>query len=66
MPMSRSSLKSRAQNKLYRRRDVWHAILFYTTGEMVRRQLKGYVPYATKNNRYERGWQGVPEILDKD
>ena len=58
--------EARAQNKLYRRRDVWHAILFYTTGEVVRRQLKGYVPYATKNNLYERGWQGVPEILDKD
>ena len=58
--------EARAQNKLYRRRDVWHAILFYTTGEMVRRHLKGYVPYATKTSLYERGWPGVPEILDKD
>jgi len=58
--------EARAQNKLYRDRNVWHAILFYTTGEMVGRHLKGYVPYATKTNLYERGWQGVPEILDKD
>ena len=58
--------EARAQNRLYRSRDVWHAILFYTTGEMVSRHLKGYVPYATKGNLYERGWQGVPEILDKD
>ena len=36
-----------AQNKLSRRRDVWHAMLFYyTTGEIV--QMKGYVPYATR------------------
>jgi hypothetical protein len=58
--------EAREQNKLYRDRDVWHAILIYTTGEMVRRHLNGYVPSATKDSLYERGWQGVPEILDKD
>ena len=33
---------------------------------MVRRRLDGYVPYAIKANLYDRGWQGVPAILDKD
>jgi hypothetical protein len=56
----------RAQHKLFKRRDFWHALLFYTTGEIVRRQLDGYTPYAFKNGLYEHSWQGVPEILDAD
>jgi hypothetical protein len=35
---------------------LWHALLFYTTGEIVRRQLGGgYVPYADKNGLWARG-----------
>ena len=58
--------EAQTQNKLYRNRDLWHIILFYTTGEIVREHLKGYVPYAFKNNLYDGRWQGVPEILEKD
>ena len=58
--------EARARNKLFPRRDFWHAVLFYTTGEVVRRHLDGYTPYAMKNGLYERAWQGVPEILDAD
>ena len=60
------SAEVRARNMLFRRRDFWHAVLFYTVGEMVRRQLDGYTPYALKNGLYERSWMGVPEILDAD
>lgn len=56
----------KVQHKLFKRRDFWHALLFYTTGEIVRRHLDNYTPYAFKNGLYERSWEGVPEILDRD
>ena len=60
------SAEVKFQNKLFRRSDLWHAVLFYTAGEMVRRHLDGYTPCAVKNGLYERAWQGVPEILEAD
>ena len=33
---------------------------------MPSKHLKGYVPDAIKNNLYDCGWQGVPEILKND
>ena len=60
------SAEVKAQNKLFKRRDLWHAVLFYTAGEVVRRQLDGYTPYAFKNGLYDRTWEGLPEILDAD
>jgi hypothetical protein len=55
-----------AQHKLLRTREFWHAVLFYTAGEMVRRHLDAYTPYAVKNGLYDRAWAGAPEVLDKD
>jgi hypothetical protein len=60
------STEVRARTMLFRRSDFWHAVLFYTIGEMVRRQLDGYTPYALKNGLYDRTWAGVPEILEAD
>ena len=59
-------------------RDLWHALLFYTTGEMVRRaaaegklELPGagtkaasYTPYAYRNNLYSRGWEDYLRLLE--
>jgi hypothetical protein len=56
----------KAQNKLFRRREFWHAVLFYTTGEIVRRHLDSYTPYGLKNGLYDRAWAGAPEVLDAD
>jgi hypothetical protein len=58
--------EAKAQNKLYRRRDLWHAVLFYTVGTMVERRIPGYTQYAVKNGLFERSWPGVPEMLEKD
>ena len=58
--------EAKAQNKLFRRREFWHAVLFYTTGEIVRSHLDGYTPYALKNGLYDRAWAGAPEVLDAD
>nr|MDQ3818614.1 hypothetical protein [Acidobacteriota bacterium] len=49
-----------AQNKAVPR-DLWHAMLFYTTGELVRKRLaqqgvSNYVPYAYKNGLFTRAW----------
>ncbi|HEY0783668.1 MAG TPA: hypothetical protein VGE98_14505, partial [Thermoanaerobaculia bacterium] len=51
--------------------DLWHAILFFTTGELVRRELgKGddpsYTPYAVRFGVWERGWQALHAALETE
>ncbi|MBI1750106.1 MAG: hypothetical protein HY234_02250 [Acidobacteria bacterium] len=56
-------------------RDLWHAILFYTTGEFVKRALSGKENAggrkrgeATAADRYAlstRGWQNFQPVLDR-
>jgi hypothetical protein len=60
-------------------RDLWHALLFYTTGEMVRRDLAygrmnmvslqgvdpaSYQPYAYRFGLYSGGWERFRGLLD--
>lgn len=49
-------------------RDLWHAVLFYTTGVIATHELGGsYVPYATKNGLWERGsFVGVEPALRRE
>jgi hypothetical protein len=56
-------------------RDLWHALLFYTTGEVIRPVAldaassapgagsSGYVPYAVREGLYKRGWENYLRIL---
>lgn len=55
-------------------RDLWHAVLFYTTGEIVLReitaqtpkdspQLVEYQPYGARYGLYERGWAHYFQVL---
>lgn len=53
-------------------RDLWHALLFYTTGEVIRPTIfsseagtvkEGYVPYAVREGLYKRGWQDYLRVL---
>ena len=53
-------------------RDLWHALLFYTTGEVVQRALKSsnaqagsYAPYAVREGLYTRGWSGYLLLLER-
>ncbi len=58
-------------------RDLWHALLFYTTGEIVKRALAkdlsvpdapargNYRPYAYKFGLYTRGWQNYQRVLER-
>jgi hypothetical protein len=40
----------------YRAASLWHAVLFYTAGELVAERIPGYVPYAEKNGLWQRAW----------
>jgi hypothetical protein len=56
-------------------RDLWHALLFYTTGEMVKRALStaeasaarsgSYTPYAYRYGLYARGWSAYQRALER-
>lgn len=58
-------------------RDLWHALVYYTTGELVRRvlasaaeqdgsaALAGYMPYANRNGLYNRGWSNYQVVLER-
>ncbi|HST23444.1 MAG TPA: hypothetical protein VLR90_20195 [Blastocatellia bacterium] len=59
----------RAHNKPIPDR-FWHALLFYTTGEIVKRGLaargvKDYAPYAYQTGVYNRGMQNYQRVLEK-
>lgn len=53
-------------------RDLWHAVLFFTTGEMVKRSLAGrpgasanYVPYAYRYGLFEQSWPQFRPLLER-
>lgn len=52
-------------------RDLWHALLFYTTGQMVKRLIEqrgaasSYTPYAYRYGLYDRGWQDYQRALER-
>jgi len=50
-------------------RQLWHAILFYTSGELTKRVLRDrgvldYTPYAYKRGMYDRGFTGLRPALE--
>lgn len=49
-------------------RDLWHAVLFYTVGELVADRLDaGYIPYAERQGLYDRdAWREVRRVLEQD
>jgi hypothetical protein len=57
-------------------RDLWHALIFYTTGVLVQQALEStgppisggggvpaYIPYAQRNALYEPDWQSYEKLL---
>jgi hypothetical protein len=59
-------------------RDLWHALIFYTTGEVIRpvmtlpnARLSGdapgaeYTPYAVREGLYTRGWDAYLKLLTR-
>ena len=46
---------------------LWHAVLFYTAGEVVAKQIPGYIPYVDKNGLWTRAWPGqVRTLIEQD
>jgi hypothetical protein len=51
-------------------RDLWHPVLFYTTGEVIRRVLEqagepGYVPYVYHHDLWRGSWARYREAVEK-
>ena len=42
---------------------IWHAVLFYTAGELVAEQTPGYTPYADKAGLWVRAWPAPDRAL---
>lgn len=56
-------------DRLLPRRDLWHAILFFTVGQVTKARLsttgtRGYVPYLYAQGLIERGWSVYREPLE--
>lgn len=56
-------------DRMLPRRDLWHAILFYTAGQATKERLadtgtRGYVPYLYAQGLIERGWRVYREPLE--
>lgn len=56
----------KSQKKELKYRDVWHALMFYTTGELVRKQVPELEPYAMKYGLWEDNWPQVLPMMEKD
>jgi hypothetical protein len=55
-------------------RDLWHALLFYTTGEVIKPVMDpqrggspdpAYTPYAVRERLYQRGWDQYLKLLTR-
>jgi len=54
-------------------RDLWHALVFYTTGEVIKPVIKGidgnaqgeYLPYAVRERLFQRGWDEYLKLLER-
>jgi GNAT superfamily N-acetyltransferase len=53
------------QKVMLPRRDLWHAVLFYTTGEIVRHHFPGYIPYGY-NGLWDRAWPMYIKSFEQD
>jgi hypothetical protein len=59
-----AELNSRKQ--VFQKRGMWHTVLFYTVGEVTRRHLDDYTPYAISHGLYDGSWKGALPVLEKD
>ena len=55
-------------------RDLWHALVFYTTGEVIKPIVNAenasadggqYLPYAFRERLYQRGWDEYLQLLER-
>ena len=60
------SQRTRSLGMLLPRKSLWHAVLFYSTGEVVRERIPGYTPYALKHGLWERAWPAHLDVLERE
>jgi hypothetical protein len=53
----------RGHNDRVHKGELWHEVLFYTSGELVRERIPGYVPFADENGLWTRVWRGPDRAL---
>jgi len=53
----------RSGRQIHFRRDLWHEVLFYTSGELVAERVPSYVAFADKNGLWTRAWPGPDRAL---
>ena len=77
-PVQQAIIRECRQREKAIPRDLWHALIFYTTGEVIRpviaatnaeggadgpERAGGYTPYAIREGIYQRGWEGYLKLL---
>ena len=60
------SARVRRIGKLLPRKSLWHAVLFYTTGEIVRTVVPAYNPYANTHGLWSRAWPDHLSVLESE
>jgi hypothetical protein len=63
MRTAETNPKANASSGPPRSAPLWHAVLFYTAGELVAQRIPGYVPYADKNGLWVRAWPDPDRAL---
>ena len=58
------SERARSLGRLLPRKTLWHAVLFYSTGEIVRRRIPGYTPYVSSHGLWERARPDHLDVLE--
>ena len=48
------------------RKSLWHAVLFYSTGEIIRQRFPSYTPYAMSHGLWERAWPDHHGALERE
>jgi hypothetical protein len=73
-PVQQAILRECRQRDKAIPRDLWHALLFYTTGEVIKPVFTGqtvgapdpeYTPYAIRQRLYERDWDDYLKLLTR-
>ena len=61
--LAETNLNAQRTSGAFHSGSIWHAVLFYMAGELVAKQVPGYVPYADKNGLWLRAWPGADHLL---
>jgi hypothetical protein len=73
-PVERAIVRECRQREKPIPRDLWHALLFYTTGEVIKSVMNAqttgapdseYIPYAVRERLYQRGWDDYLKLLTR-